>query len=347
MARAIELASLAMTHPNPRVGAVIVDVGANVVGEGFHEGPGTPHAEVVALEQAGNRARGATVYVTLEPCNDHGRTPPCVDALLAAGVGKVVAAVEDPDPSTAGSGLERLRAGGVEVVVGPGAAGAWALDPAYFHHRLVGMPLVTWKYAMTMDGSVAALDGSSQWITSPEARDDAHVLRSRSDAVVIGAGTLAVDDPRLDVRIPGYEGHQPVPVVVLGMSAPTGAAQIWAREPLVFSAIRRNIPAGELVLVPGDGRPDPRAVCLQLAERGLLDVLLEGGPTLAGDWWRAGVINRGVAYLGAKLGGGRGIPPLAGAFDSIGEAGIVSVDGVRSLGADVRIDWTRDVHRDS
>lgn len=346
MARAIDLAVEAMTHPNPRVGAVVVSAGGEVVGEGRHEGPGTPHAEVVALAEAGELARGSTVYVTLEPCNHHGLTPPCVDALLAAGVDAVVAAVTDPDPRTNGAGLARLRAAGVRVEVGLSAAEAAAVDPAYFHHRATGMPLVTWKYAMTLDGSVAAADGSSRWITSGEARQDVHLLRSRMDAVVVGSGTVSADDPRLDVRLEGYHGPQPVPVVLLGKGAPAPGAQVWQRNPLVYSTRERRVPGGELVVVPGDGRPDPREVCRSLADRGLLDVMLEGGPTLAGEWWRAGVIDRGVAYLGARIGGGGGISPVGGVFESIGEAGIVSVAQVRSLGADIRIDWTRDVHRD-
>ncbi len=346
MARAIDLASRAMTHPNPRVGAVVVTSDGEVVGEGWHEGPGTPHAEVVALGQAGEQARGATVYVTLEPCNHQGRTPPCVDALIDARVGAVVAAVTDPDPRTNGAGLERLRAAGVSVEVGLSAAEAVATDPAYFHHLSTGMPLVTWKYAMTLDGSVSAVDGSSQWITSEEARRDVHLLRSRMDAVVVGSGTLAADDPRLDVRLEGFEGRQPTPVVVLGKSDPVARARVWEREPLVFSTRERQLPGGEVVVVGTGDRPDPREVCQALSERGILDVMIEGGPTLAGEWWRSGVIDRGVAYLGARIGGGRGISPLAGVFQSIGEAGIVSVSQVRSLGADIRIDWTRDVHGD-
>lgn len=347
MARAIELARSARTHPNPRVGAVVVDASGVVVGEGHHEGPGTPHAEAVALSAAGTAARGATVYVSLEPCAHHGRTPPCADALIAAGVGRVVAASEDPDRRTAGRGLDRLRRAGVEVSLGLMADEAIEADPAYFRHRRTGMPLVTWKYAMTMDGQVAARDGSSQWITSERARQDVHELRSRMDAVVVGAGTLAGDDPRLDVRLEGYAGPQPVPVVVLGREDPPQAATLWERGPLVISAVERSIPAGELVVVEGTGRPEAEATCRALADRGLLDVLLEGGPTLAGEWWRAGVIDRGVAYIGARVGGGQGIPPLSGAFGSIEGAEIVSVAQVRSLGEDLRIDFkVRDVHWD-
>jgi diaminohydroxyphosphoribosylaminopyrimidine deaminase / 5-amino-6-(5-phosphoribosylamino)uracil reductase len=345
MARAIELASGAHTHPNPRVGAVVVAASGEVVGEGWYEGPGTPHAEFVALSQAGDQARGSTVFVTLEPCDHHGRTPPCVDALITAGVARVVAPVADPDSRTAGRGFERLRSQGIVVEVGMMEEEAIALDPAYFHHRRTGLPLVTWKYAMTLDGSVAAADHSSRWISSADARADAHRLRAGMDAVVVGAGTLAADDPRLDVRLPGHEEPQPRPVVILGRSDPPVHARIWDRDPLVYSTVDRSVPSGHLVLVEGQGRPDPKAVCLDLAERGLLDVMLEGGPTLAGEWQRAGVVSRGVAYIGAKLGGGVGMAPLAGVFANIDDARVVSVSDVRSLGGDVRIDFTlQDVH---
>lgn len=345
MARAIELARAARTHPNPRVGAVVLDVLGEVVGEGLYEGPGTPHAEVVALGQAGEKAKGGTVFVSLEPCNHHGLTPPCVDSLIAAGVARVVAAVEDPDPRTAGGGFDRLRSAGIEVEVGLMAEEAFALDPAYFHHRRRGLPLVTWKYAMTLDGAVAAADGSSAWVTSEEARHDSHQLRAEMDAVVIGAGTLAADDPRLDVRIPGYDGPQPQPVVVLGRGDPPRDRALWSRSPLVVSSIDRDIPAGELVIVEGDTRPDPVATCRALAERGILDVMLEGGPTLAGEWWRSGLIARGVTYIGGKVGGGVGITPLSGVFRSIQEARVVKVTGVRSLGGDLRIEFmVQDVH---
>ena len=345
LARALELAAGARTHPNPRVGAVLVDSSGAVVGEGYHEGPGMPHAEMVALEEAGTRARGGTMYVTLEPCAHHGRTPPCADELIAAGVARVVTAVEDPDPRTAGAGLAKLRSAGVEVVTGVMAEEAEALDPAYFHHRRTGLPLVTWKYAMTLDGQVSATDGSSKWITGEEARADAHELRARMDAVVVGAGTFVADDPRLDVRLPGYQGPQPVPVIVLGHNDAPADRRLWERSPLVVSTTERDLPGGELVLVEGDGRPDPMATCRALAARGLLDVMVEGGPTLAGEWWRAGVIARGVAYVGARIAGGRGIPPLEGVFPSIEAAEVASVRDVRSLGGDVRIEFVvRDVH---
>ncbi len=342
MGRAVELARDHHTHPNPRVGAVLVDREGHVIGEGAHHGPGEAHAEAIALSQAGGRAGGATMYVTLEPCDHHGRTPPCVDALLTAGVARVVVATEDPDPRTSGRGIARLRDSGVEVVIGVLSEEAEALDPAYFHHRRSGLPRVTWKCAVTLDGSVAAADGSSQWITSTEARRDAHLLRARADAVVIGAGTLEADDPLLTVRLEEAHHHQPVPVVVAGASPLPAEARLWERNPVVISNFERPIPSGSLVVVEGrGGRPEPVAVARALADLGHLDLLLEAGPRLSGEWWRAGVIHRGVLYLGAKVGGGMGTAPLGGVFSSIDRAEVVSITGVRSLGGDVRIDFER------
>ncbi len=300
------------------------------------------HAEVVALNQAGEAARGATLYVTLEPCAHHGRTPPCVEAVIAAGVARVVVAATDPDPRVSGEGLAKLRDAGIEAIEGVGADQARELDAAYFHHRETGLPLVTLKYAMTLDGAVAARDGTSRWISGEEARRDVHRLRADSDAVVIGAGTLRSDDPRLTVRLRDYEGRQPVPVVVAGSGPLPESAQLWRREPVVISPRPREIPAGQLLVVEGaDHLPDPVASCRALAGLGHLEVLLEGGPKLAAAWWRAGVVNRGIVYVGAKMAGGSGISPLAGRFETIEDAGEVRIQGVRSLGDDIRIDFER------
>ena len=340
MERALELARQYRTHPNPRVGAVVVAPDGQVIGEGAHVGPGRAHAEAVALAEAGEGARGATIYSTLEPCTVDGRTPPCVDALIASGIRRVVVGAIDPDPRVSGKGIETLRGAGIEVVEGVMTDEIRDMDPAYFHHRETGMPLVTLKYAMTLDGSVAAVDRTSQWITGEEARTDAHLLRAESDAIVVGAGTLRSDDPQLTVRLDGYEGPQPTPVVIAGRSPLLGAARIWEREPLVIATSDRPIPSGTQLVVDGDdGRPNPVAVCRELAAAGLLAVLLEGGPTLAGEWWRAGIVSSGVAYIGARLGGGSGISPLGGLFDTIGAARVVSITGVRSLGSDIRVDF--------
>lgn len=336
MRRALELAAGRRTHPNPTVGCVILDADGVVVGEGWHEGPGTDHAEVMALGAAGGRARGGIAVVTLEPCSHHGRTPPCADALAAAGVGTVVFGATDPDPRVAGTGAAALEAAGVEVVGGLLAADVEALDPAYFHHRRSGRARVTLKLAATLDGSTAATDGTSRWITGPEAREDVHRLRASVDAVAVGAGTLRADAPRLDVRLDGFAGPQPRPVVVAGRTPlpPSGLAE----RALVVST--HPVDGWETVTVAGeDGVPDPGAAAAALGAAGLLDVLVEGGATLAGAWWRAGVVDRVVLYLGASMAGGRGMPVLDGPFATMDDARPVTITDVRRLGADVAITY--------
>ncbi len=339
LTRAYELARPEHPHPNPRVGAVVVAADGRVIGEGAHRGPGRPHAEVVALDASGGAA-GATVYVSLEPCAHHGRTPPCVDRLISEKVARVVVGAADPDPQVSGLGIQRLKEAGIEVEVIDDPE-AHDVDPAYFHHRRTGRPLVTVKYAMTLDGSSAAIDLSSQWITGETAREDAHGLRAVADAVVIGAGTLIEDDPRLDVRIPGHAGPQPRPVVIAGDRSLPDTARIWERDPIVIATRDIGLPSGELVVVAGDGRPDPGAACSALAERGMLDVLVEGGAGLTAAWWRAGMVDRGVVYVGGKIGGGSGVQPMGRdeVFSNIGDARSVSIIAVRQVGADIRIDF--------
>lgn len=334
------LASLHRPHPNPRVGAVIVDSSGTVVGEGAHEGVGRPHAEVVALEQAGDRAKSSTLYVTLEPCVHYGNTPPCVTAIASAGITKVVVGAIDPDPRVSGSGVAWLEDARIEVLTGLLADEVLNVDPAYFHNRRTGLPRVTLKWAMTIDGSIAAIDGSSQWLTSEEARADAHLLRADVDAVVVGAGTVRSDDPELTIRLVQSVERQPKAVIVAGAGDLPEAARIWSRDPLVISTRPRDVPSGEVVVVDGeDERPDPIETASVLADRGLLDVLLEGGSGLAGAWWRAGVVTRGVLYLAAKMGGGTGIGPLGGEFSSLAEAREVGIREVRRIGSDLRIEF--------
>lgn len=341
MRRALELARDHRTHPNPRVGSVLVSSAGDVLGEGAHLGAGEPHAEVVALSTAGADAAGGTLYVTLEPCTHHGRTPPCVDAILEAGVRAVVVGMVDPDEKVSGTGISRLRSAGVDVTTDYLAEEVAALNGAYIHHRLTGLPRVTLKWAMTLDGAVAAADGTSQWISSERAREDSHHLRADADAVVVGAGTVRADNPSLDVRIDRYDGPQPTPVIVAGSGDLPAGAAIWSREPLVFSTRPLPVPSGELIVVEGETMPAPEAVCRALGDRGHLEVLVEGGPTLASAWWRAGVVNRGVVYLSGLIGGGEGRTPMGGVFDTLGSAQIVSITGVRSLGTDYRVDFAR------
>lgn len=340
MSRAVEVAGQYRTHPNPRVGAVLVDSDGEVVGEGFHTGPGNDHAEVMAIASAGDRASGATMYVTLEPCNHHGKTPPCVDAIVAAGIADVVVGILDPDERVSGSGISALIDAGVRVTVWDSPEEVEAIDPAYFYHRRTGLPLVTLKFAMTLDGSVAAEDGTSQWITSAEARDDAHRLRAQVDAVVVGAGTLRKDDPSLDVRLTGYDGPQPRAVVLAGEGILPATARLLERDPLLVTTDGGPEWDGvETIVVEGDRYPDPTAAARALAEHGYLDVLLEGGSVVASSWWESGLVGRGVVYLGAKVGGGLGLGPLSGHFPTISDAGEVEIVDVRMVGSDVRIEF--------
>lgn len=341
LTRAYELAREHHTHPNPRVGAVVVSSSGHVVGEGAHSGPPNAHAEIVALDLAGEAASGSTVYVSLEPCSHRGRTPPCVDRLIAADVARVVVGTLDPDERVSGSGVDALRSAGidVEVVDDPEAR---EVDPGYFYHRETGMPLVTIKWAMTLDGSVAAIDGTSQWITSDLARRQVHDIRSQVDAVVVGAGTVRADDPRLDVRTRGYSGPQPRPVVAVGRGDLPENGELWKRDPIVVSMSDRSIPAGELVRVQGfDGLPDPVDTCINLADRGYLSLLLEGGPTLARAWWKAGVVDHGFVHIGSKIGGGTGLSPMAGVFATMTDADDVEFDKVRNVSDDVLITFKR------
>ncbi|MBX6377712.1 MAG: bifunctional diaminohydroxyphosphoribosylaminopyrimidine deaminase/5-amino-6-(5-phosphoribosylamino)uracil reductase RibD [Clostridia bacterium] len=358
MARALRLAErgLGRTHPNPAVGAVVVRDG-RLVGEGFHARAGAPHAEVNALRAAGAAARGATVYVTLEPCDHHGRTPPCTEALLAAGVARVVVACLDPNPLVAGRGVARLRRAGVSVDVGVLADRAVELNAGFFTYITRGRPLVIAKFAMTLDGKVAAVDGRSRWITGAEARLEGHRLRDRCDAVAGGVGTALADDPLLTTRLPG--GRDPVRVVVdsrgrlpstaamlrSGSPAPTWVAVTeWAPE----AERRRLREAGaEVLVLPSDAdrRVSVPALLKELARRGVTSLLLEGGPTLVASFFEAGVVDRVVGFVAPLVRGGADAPgpvggrgrPLTGAW-RLEDLRCVGRTG-RDLRIEARVHW--------
>jgi diaminohydroxyphosphoribosylaminopyrimidine deaminase/5-amino-6-(5-phosphoribosylamino)uracil reductase len=340
MAAAIAAAGDHFPHPNPRVGAVVVAANGTVVGSGGHRGPGTAHAEVLALTEAGRLARGATIYVTLEPCAHHGRTPPCTEAIQAAGIVRVVAALEDPDSQVAGRGFAALRAAGIEVLTGVCSEEALDLDPGYFHHRSSGRPRVTLKVAMTLDGQVAAADGTSRWITSTEARRDGHHLRAAHDAIMVGAGTLLADDPELTVRLDGYTGKQPLPVVVAGRRPLPSERRVFERTALVFSPVGLELPAEVVVAPDADGtRVDLEAMLEALGKRSVVDLLVEGGPGLAAALWHQGLVDRGVAYVAAALAGGAGRGVFDGVFATIGNLHKVTFTGIEQVGPDLRIDF--------
>lgn len=317
MARAIEVSRLARrrSSPNPWVGCVVVSAGGEVLGEGATEEPGGRHAEVVALEAAGGTTLGATVYVTLEPCAHLGRTPPCVGRILAAGVGRVVLAVLDPDPAVSGRGVASLRQAGVEVEVGVLGPEAEDYLRPYLTQRRSGRPYVVVKLAATLDGWIAAPDGSSRYVTGPLAREDVHELRADSDAVLVGAGTVRSDDPELTVRLAGA-ARQPLRVVL-------GRAPAHAR-------VR---PALE---VSGD----LRGILDLLGQRGVLQLLVEGGAEVAGAFHRLGLVDRYVVYVAPViLGGGDGVPLFSGkGAPSLEDAFRGRLVSLRRLGEDVRLD---------
>jgi diaminohydroxyphosphoribosylaminopyrimidine deaminase / 5-amino-6-(5-phosphoribosylamino)uracil reductase len=353
MARALELAAggLGLTSPNPAVGAVLVRAGV-IVGEGFHERAGGPHAEAVALARAGAAARGATCYVTLEPCAHHGRTPPCADALVTAGVARVVAACPDPNPRVDGHGFARLRAAGIDVAVGPGEAEARALNRAFFTFVTAGRPHVTLKSAMTLDGRIAAWDGTSRWITGEVARAEAHRLRFLADAVLVGIGTVLRDDPELTVRLPGTPAKEPYRVVADSrLRTPPDAQVLRAGDPSrTIVACRAPAPRrraaglrerGARVLeLPGEGRRvDLRALLKTLGELDVVAVLAEGGAELGAGLLDAGLVDRVAFFVAPRLLGGRTAPgPLGGVGRSLKDAVSVTALSYRMVGEDLLIE---------
>lgn len=338
MRKAISQARSSKPHPNPRVGAIVLDPQGETVSVASHLGPGTAHAEELALSLAGRQARGGTLIATLEPCNHIGRTPPCVDSILDSGVSRVVVGVLDPDVRVSGAGVARLTESGVEVIMWDRPAEAEMLDPGYFVHRRFGRPRVTLKLAATLDGQSAAVDGSSRWITAEAARADGHLLRADADAVMVGAGTVLADDPRLTARTDRFAGPQPRPVVVAGGRQLDPGAAIFLRDPLVLATGPLDLP-GEVLVVPDatGTRVDLVAGLAILAERGIVDVLVEGGPQLSGSLWSDGLVDAVVIYFGAKMAGGTGLGMVGGVFSTLSEATDVKIEDVVVLGDDLKV----------
>ncbi|MEU3315884.1 bifunctional diaminohydroxyphosphoribosylaminopyrimidine deaminase/5-amino-6-(5-phosphoribosylamino)uracil reductase RibD [Streptomyces sp. NPDC006662] len=343
MRRAIELASrgLGSTSPNPVVGCVLTDPAGTVVGEGWHQRAGGPHAEVHALRAAGDAARGATAYVTLEPCNHTGRTGPCAQALIDAGVTRVVYAVPDPNPQATGGGAT-LRAAGIDTTAGLLADEAEQGNAAWLTSVRLGRPHVTWKYAATLDGRSAAEDGTSRWITSAESRADVHRLRAEADAVLVGSGTLRADDPHLAVR--GTDGAtQPLRVVLDARAGllPTARVLDDAAPTLIVTgedADTRHLPGADLLRLPlHEGRIPLHPLLTELYARGVRSVLLEGGPTLAGAFLEAGAVDRVIGFIAPAL-LGAGPAALAGAgITTIAHAVRLDITEAVRSGTDLRI----------
>lgn len=356
MARALRLAErgVATTQPNPRVGCVLV-AGGQIVGEGWHMQAGAPHAEIYALQQAGPRARGATAYITLEPCSHYGRTAPCSEALIAADVGRVVTAMEDPNPLVRGQGHAQLRAAGIALTEGVGTDAAQRLNAGYIQRMTQGRPRVTVKLGATLDGRTASAGGDSQWITGPAARADVQQLRACSGAILTGSGTALADDPALNVRLPGQalapDGrmlpwHQPLRVVLdrrlrlppRGRLFGAGGA-LWiytersAQEPQALAL--REAGAHMAILPPDAGLS---GVLSHLAGMGVNDVLIEAGPTLAGAFVKADLVDELVVYLAPALLGddARGmfhLPGLIGLDDRVR----LRILEMRAVGEDWRV----------
>lgn len=349
MRRAVTLAArgLGATSPNPVVGCVVLDATGNLVGEGYHEFPGGSHAEIHALRAAGERARQGTLVVSLEPCDHVGRTTPCTAAILDAGVRRVVIGTPDPNPEAAG-GANRLRAAGVDVETGVGAAETERVNEAWLNAVRLHRPFVTWKYAASLDGRVAAADGSSRWITGPEARADAHRLRVRSDAVLVGSGTVRADDPHLTARpprAPSRPARQPLRVVVDTEARIPVRANVLDSAAPTLVAVAADVPADHLegracvVRLPrAPGGLDLAALLEDLHTREVVSILTEGGPTVAGALLAAGCLDVVVGYVAPALIGGGGLPALAGSGATrIEAAHRLRLDDASQVGDDLRL----------
>jgi diaminohydroxyphosphoribosylaminopyrimidine deaminase/5-amino-6-(5-phosphoribosylamino)uracil reductase len=364
MARALQLAALGQysTSPNPAVGCVLLDARGTVIGEGWHRRAGEPHAEVQALQMAAVRARGGTAYVTLEPCAHHGRTPPCADALVAAGVRRVVAAMRDPNPRVAGRGLHKLHQAGITTATGPLAREAAELNRGFVSRMTRGRPWVTLKLGMSADGRTALADGSSQWITSEAARADVQRLRARACAVLTGIGTVLKDDPALTVRDASLalHGREPLRVVfdAKGRLPPQSKFASDGKATLVFTAhdVARPDAAGlrggagtagdaipplrvETLATDAAGRIDIRAALQRLAALECNEVLVEAGPTLAGSFVASGLVDEIVLYVAPTLLGEGARPAFAmpQPLRTLSERARFFYHDVRQVGADLRL----------
>ena len=348
MAQALRLAERGLwtTDPNPRVGCVIVR-DDEVVGEGWHARAGEPHAEVHALRQAGERARAATAYVTLEPCSHHGRTPPCAEALLKAGVARVVAAMVDPNPNVAGQGLAQLEQAGIETAVGLLEAEARLLNPGFISRHIRGRPYVRCKLAMSLDGRTALAKGESKWITGAAAREDVQRLRARSSVIVTGINTVLADDPRLNARVEGGV-KQPDRVVLDSTLRISPTAQLLQQEgqswvatathDMVKRQALEQVGAKLLDLPVVDGELDLHVLLKQLSELHYNEVLIEAGPTLSGAFLETGLIDELVIYMAPHLLGdsARGLVHLP-LLEKMEQRVALELIDLRQVGSDIRL----------
>ena len=352
MARALELARLAdhRTSPNPMVGAVVLDGQGGLAGEGYHRGPGEPHAEEEALAAAGIRARGGTIFITLEPCTHTHRSPSCADAIIHAGIARaVVADAEDADSRVRGAGIARLRGAGMEVVVGVLEQEAQRLNEFYRHHRQTGRPFVTVKFAMSLDGKIATAAGESRWITGEAARRHGHSLRHAHDAILVGVNTVLQDDPELSAR-EGVDPRQPVRVVLDSKLRTPPGSRVLGPTTILVSTHAGHVEGAQVLTFPPDphGRVPLEPLLDELGRRGILSLLVEGGAETNGSFFASGLVDQVIAYIAPIVIGGASAPaPVAGEGVTRLAAALRLVDvEVTRLDGDVMISGHVDVHRD-
>ena len=348
MARALALAAngINTTHPNPRVGCVVVAGGA-VVGEGWHRNAGGEHAEIIALKQAGKSAKGATLYLTLEPCSHHGRTPPCVDAVIKAGIRRAVIAMEDPNPVVNRAGISALQRAGIDLIEGVGKRPAQRLNRGFCKRMTAGRPWVTLKMAVSLDGKTAMASGESQWITSEAARRDAHKLRASSSAILTGVGTVLRDDPKMTARLEQVERHPLRVILDSNLSTPAQARILRPPGNTLIITTAGNDKDAELLSGDGvevvacreqAGQIDLRQVMTELAEREINELMLEAGPRLSGNMLKQRLVDQVIIYMAPDLLGhdARGMFNIPG-LESIADKHRLAFRDVRMVGRDLRL----------
>lgn len=341
---------LGRTAPNPPVGSVIATAEEGIIARGYHHRAGEPHAEAMALAQAGEAARGATLYCTLEPCCHHGRTPPCAQAIIAAGVARVVYAATDPDIRCAGEGETALRAAGLDVAAGVLIDEVAELYEPYFKHKQMGLPFVTVKLAMTLDGKVATSTGDSRWITGEQSRALVHRWRDETDAVLVGVGTVLADDPQLTARGPKLDEREPLRVIVDTQARTPLTAQVLAAPGNCLIAVASDAPAERVkalrdagaevvgLELGSDGKLSLQALLAHLGQRDIMSVLCEGGPELAAGLVREGLVDKYRLFYAPKLVGAEGLPafgPLG--LQQMSEAVALELRGVERVGEDILV----------
>lgn len=350
MKRALELSKRGecLTCPNPMVGAVIVKDG-QIIGEGWHHGPGLPHAEIEALKACRTDPKGATIYVTLEPCNHYGRTPPCSEAIIKAGIGEVVYAISDPNP-VAGGGAERLKQAGIKTRSGLGRKEALELNRKFLHFCLTGRPWVIMKAAMSLDGKIATAGGESQWITGERSRKLVHKLRAEVHSVLVGSGTLLADDPQLTNRMFKVTSNQPLKVLLDSKLQITAEHRIIGEKPedlIVFCTTQAELEKAKILSSLGvriirqetAGRVNLAEALASLGELGVQSVLVEGGSSVFASFWELGLINEYYLFYGPFFIGGDSAPGVLGGrgLKSLSEAEHLTIESVKKIGPDILV----------